>query len=59
MPWTASTFRKHNKRASPAQLKAAVARANAVLRKTGDEGKAVMLGNAAIKAMRKTRHAKR
>ena len=51
MPWTARSFRKHNKKASMAQLKAGAARANAVLSATGDEAAAVRAGNAKIKKM--------
>lgn len=48
-PWTGRSFQKHNKNATMAQLKAAAARANAVLAETGDEGAAVRAGNALIK----------
>lgn len=52
-PWSSSSFRRHNKKATLAQLEAAAKRANAVLRETGDEGAAVIAGNALIKKMRK------
>lgn len=54
MPWDSKSFAKHNKSASPHQLTIAARVANAVLKKTGDEGRAVASGNAAInKAKRK------
>lgn len=52
MPWTSASFRKHNKDATVAQLEAATKRANAVLSESGDEGAAVIAGNALIKKMR-------
>lgn len=52
MPWSSSSFRKHNKKATVKQLEAAARRANAVLNETGDEGAAVIAGNALIKKMR-------
>jgi len=52
MPWTSSSFRKHNKKATVAQLEAAAEQANEVLKETGDEGAAVIAGNALIKKMR-------
>lgn len=53
MPWSSNTFRKFNKKATVAQLEAAAKRANDVLSETGDEGAAVIAGNALIKKMRK------
>jgi len=47
MPWTGKSFSKHNKKLSGKKLKVAAAAANAVLKKTGDEGKAIRIGNAA------------
>lgn len=52
-PWSSSSFKKHNKKATVKQLEAAAKRANAVLKETGDEGLAVMLGNALIKKMKR------
>jgi hypothetical protein len=52
MPWTAESFKKHNRAATQAQLRAGAKAANAKLDKSGDEGAAVRAGNAAIKAMR-------
>jgi len=52
-PWTASSFKKHNKKASPNQLKAAAHAANSVLKKTGDEGRAVRAGNSVVRKMKR------
>ena len=46
MPWTAQSFkRKHNKTLNPAQAQKAAKIANGILRKTGDEAKAIRLAN--------------
>jgi len=45
MPWTGSSFRKHNKRLSDVAAAHAARIANAVLRESGDEGKAVRIAN--------------
>lgn len=45
MPWNANTFRKHNKRLSKSQSGKAARQANAILRKTGDEGLAIAVAN--------------
>ena len=42
MPWDKNSFKKHNKRATGQMASVA----NAVLRKTGDEGKAIRIANA-------------
>lgn len=57
MPWTASDAGRHNKAAGKDHRKAAVWAhvANAVLRKTGDEGRAVREANAAADRVGKTR----
>lgn len=47
MPWDKATFRRHNKKLRGHAAEVASAAANAVLEKTGDEGKAVRIGNAA------------
>ena len=48
MPWTPETFRKrHNHHLTKAQSKVAAKVANQVLRRTGDEARAIMSGNAA------------
>ena len=50
MPWTAKTFRsRHNKKLSPAQSRKAAKIADDVLRRTGDEGRAIRTANAAVK----------
>jgi len=46
MPWKPEEFaRKHNKSLSPKAAKTAAKTANAVLKESGDEGKAVRIGN--------------
>lgn len=47
MPWTAQTIKKHNHALKGAKAKKAAAVANAVLKKTGDEGKALRIANGA------------
>ena len=50
MPWSGSSFKsKHNKGLSPAKAAKAAKIANAVLDKTGDDGKAIRIANAAVK----------
>jgi uncharacterized protein YdaT len=51
MPWTASDGpSRHTKRAnSPAKRKKWAGVANAVLKKSGDEGKAIRIANAMVK----------
>lgn len=50
MPWKSSSARRHTKKAhTPAQKRKWSAVANSVLKKTGDEGKAVRIANAAVK----------
>jgi len=49
MPWTKNTFQKHNKSATGAKGVKAAAVANAVLKRTGDDAKAIKIANAAIK----------
>jgi uncharacterized protein YdaT len=49
MPWTKDTFKKHNKKAVGAKGTKAAAIATSVLKRTGDEGKAIRIANAAIK----------
>ncbi len=49
-PWEMSSAMKHTKKASnPAKKKQWASTANAVLKKSGDEGKAVRIANAAVK----------
>lgn len=46
MPWTAKSFKnKHNKSLTPEEAKQAAAQANAILKKTGDEGLAIATAN--------------
>lgn len=49
MPWTAETFKKHNKNLTPAQAGRAAKTANAILRETGEEGKSIRIANAKVK----------
>ncbi len=54
MPWTAKSFRnRHNKKLTSGQSQKAAKTANAILRETGDEGKAIRIANAAVKRGRK------
>lgn len=54
MPWTGKSFKsKHNKDLSPAKAAEAAKIANAVLKETGDEGKAIRIANAQVKHKRK------
>lgn len=49
MPWSPSDATRHTKKAkSPAAKRQFAAVANSVLAKTGDEGRAVRAGNAAV-----------
>ena len=61
MPWTARQVGKHNKRAKSAKRKRQwVEVANSVLKRTGDEGRAVREANGAVKkAQRKKTKRKR
>ena len=53
MPWNSREFReKFNKRLSARQATTAAKTANAVLKKTGDEGKAIRIANAQAKKKR-------
>ena len=46
MPWNAQNFAaRHNKALSPSQATKAARIANAILEKTGDEGKAIAIAN--------------
>lgn len=50
MPWDSKSFKsKHNKKLSPAQARKTAKVANAILRETGDEGKAIRIANAQAK----------
>jgi len=46
MPWTGASFKsKHNKKLTSKQAETAARVANAILRQTGDEGKAIRIAN--------------
>lgn len=49
MPWTKESFSKHNKSLKGKRLSLAARIANAVLRESGDEGKAIRIANAQAK----------
>lgn len=48
MSWTGRGFKKHNKNLSPSQASHAARIANAVLKESGDEGKAIATANKII-----------
>lgn len=51
MPWTSKDASRHTRKASSPKAKRAFAHAaNSVLRRTGNEGRAVRAGNAAARA---------
>jgi uncharacterized protein YdaT len=51
MPWTGSSFKKkHNKKLSSKQASKAAEIANAILRETGDEAKAIRIANSKVHA---------
>jgi uncharacterized protein YdaT len=52
--WTSQQFKaRHNKKLKPAAAKRAAKTANAVLERTGDEGRAIRIANAAAKKKRR------
>ncbi len=54
MPWTGKTFKsRHNKGLSQSKADKAARVANAVLEKTGDEGKAIRIANAKASPLRR------
>jgi uncharacterized protein YdaT len=54
MPWSLKDALSHTKKAkSPEKKKQWAATANAVLKSSGDEGKAVRVANAAVKKKKK------
>lgn len=61
MPWGAKDAARHNKKAkTPKEKRAFAHAANSVLKRTGDEGRAVRAGNAAVNAsVRKTARGRR
>lgn len=57
MPWTPATFKaRHNKSLAPKQATKAAAVANAILKRTGDEGLAIATANARAKGEKPKRH---
>ena len=53
MPWNKKTFKKHNLKLSDSKSKKASEIANAILKKTGDEGKAIRIANSKVKRKKK------
>ena len=54
MPWTAKSAKKHSKKANTPKKKRQWSKvANAVLKKTGNEGLAVRIANGVIKKRKK------
>lgn len=54
MPWTGKSFKsRHNKKLSGALAKKAAAQANAILKRTGDEGLAIATANARAKGKKR------
>jgi len=54
MPWSVKSFKeKHNKKLSKVEAQVAADIANAILRETGDEGKAVRIANSKVKRRKK------
>jgi uncharacterized protein YdaT len=50
MPWTADSFKaKHNKKLRKVEAQKAADIANAILKSTGDEGKAIRIANSKVK----------
>lgn len=52
MPWTGSSFKKHNKKLGDKAASKAADQANAILEKTGDEGMAIAVANKNAKKSR-------
>lgn len=50
MPWSAESFARHNHALSGKKAEKAASIANAILRDTGDEGKAIRIANARVRA---------
>jgi len=48
MPWTGKGFKKHNSKLSNSQATHAARIANAILKRTGDEGEAIATANKII-----------
>jgi uncharacterized protein YdaT len=59
MPWSANSFQsKHNKKLGKSKAGKAARIANAILRRTGDEGLAIATANARAKGQAPKHHAK-
>lgn len=59
MPWTAKTFAsRHNKKLGSAAASKASRIANAILKRTGDEGLAIATANARAKGQKRKFHVK-
>lgn len=52
MPWSGSSFQKHNHKLKGKAAAKAAAQANAILEKTGDEGLAIAVANKNAKKSR-------
>lgn len=55
MPWSPSSFRKHNKNLRGVSAAKAAEQANAILKKTGDEGLAIAVANRDAKKRRSSK----
>jgi uncharacterized protein YdaT len=53
MPWSGQSFQKHNHSLSGAGAAKAASIANAILKESGDEGKAIRIANSKVAGMRK------
>ncbi len=51
-PWDKDNFRKHNKKLNNSQANKAAHIANAILKDTGDDAKAVRIANSMVKKKR-------
>ena len=49
MPWDAKSFKKRNKKLTPAKAGYAAKIANAILEASGEEGKAIRIANSKVK----------
>ena len=59
MPWTAKTFKKHNRKLSGHALDAAAAASTNALKHGYSEGAAVRIGNAVGNRLLRSKHAKK
>lgn len=58
MPWDAVSFKRHNRKLSPKRAAKAARIANAILKRTGDEGLAIATASARAKGQKPKRHDK-